>query len=65
MNYTLPILKDRAEMIVNSMNNETKIMTQPDSKNFVNINIEIKDALDLLNLYHAGITTAISEIRKQ
>ena len=58
MTYTLTFKQQRAQLIVNNLNNGTKIVSEPDADGYVKIEIVIEYASDVLFLYHSGIDAA-------
>jgi len=58
MTYTLALKSQRAQLIVNNLNNGTKIISEPDAHGYVKILIVIEDSTDVLSIYHSGIAAA-------
>ena len=54
MTETIFLRENRAQLVVNEMNNGTKIISEPDHDGWVKISVEINDKYDMLALYHAG-----------
>jgi hypothetical protein len=55
MTDRISVLERRANRIVEAMNGQAKIVTEPDHEGYVRVEIEVRHAADLLFLYHAGI----------
>jgi hypothetical protein len=58
MTYTLFLKPQRAQLIVNNLNNGTKIVGEPNADGYAKIEIVINDSTDVLFLYHSGIDAA-------
>ena len=55
MTYKITLKKDRAEIVVRELNNETKIISEPDEYGWVKIQVVLNNDWDALQLYHAGM----------
>lgn len=55
MVYTISLKERRAQLVVEQMNNSTKIVSGPDEDGWVRVAIEITHDIDALSLYHAGM----------
>ena len=59
MKYTMSVLQRRAFVIAEEMGGRVLILTSPDENGYVRIEIEINNSIDLLDLYHAGMSNGI------
>lgn len=55
MTYTIILKERRAQLVVNEMNNGTKIVTEPDHEGWVKVAVELTHDYHALALYHAGM----------
>lgn len=59
MKYTISVLQRRAFVIAEEMGGKALILTSPDENGYVRIEIEINNSIDLLDLYHAGMSNGL------
>ena len=64
MTYKISLKEQRAQVVVNTMNNGTKIVGEPDQEGWVTIVIEINNDYDALSLYHAGMEAKAQQNRE-
>lgn len=55
MTYLMCLKESRAQVVVKEMNNDTKIISQPDQDGYVKISVVIDSFVDVLSMYHAGM----------
>ena len=59
MKFTMSVLQRRAFVIAEEMKGKSLILTSPDEDGYVRIEVEINNSIDLLDLYHAGMSNGI------
>lgn len=64
MKHTISVLQRRAFVIVEEMGGKALILTSPDEDGYVRIEVEINNSIDLLNLYHAGVSNGMQLCRE-
>jgi hypothetical protein len=64
MTYKISLKEQRAQVVVNAMNNGTRITSEPDNEGWVSLEVEIHHASDALALYHAGMEASRQQQRE-
>lgn len=54
MTYNFSLKEQRAQLVVNEMNNGTKIISESDKDGWVRLEVVVESSYDALCLYHAG-----------
>lgn len=55
MTYKITLKEQRAQLVVNELNNATRITSEPDQDGWVCLEIHLDSSYDALCLYHAGV----------
>ena len=60
MTYLIALKESRAQIVVDSLNNGTRIVSRLDNDGYVKLEVVINSFIDVLSLYHAGMDAQVA-----
>lgn len=53
--FKIVLREQRAQLVIKELNNETRIISEPDAEGWVKVEVVLRNSYDALCLYHAGM----------